>query len=303
MKNLLIVLVLSTTSLGCVHAQERDTVKIKTLPDLQPGKKIRPEKDNLNLNTLPPEYYNLDKESKLSENYQLDFTYGNQKNKNSFSQFSASYSKFIIPTAMISYGIITRNNKSLQTLDQSTHIEVCEHFNKPIRIDDYFQYAPAVAVYGLDLAGIKAKHNLRDRTFVMATSYIIMGATVRTMKDNLDVTRPDNSNNRSFPSGHTATAFVGAHILFREYKDTSPWIGASGYVIATATGALRIVNKKHWLSDVITGAGVGILSAEVGYLLLPVFHNILGINSTDKNLVIAPSIGIDNYGIGLAYTF
>lgn len=303
MRNLLFVLALSTTSLVCVHAQERDTVKIKTLPDLQLKDKMIPEKNDLKLNTLPPEHYYFDEKSKLSENYQLDYMYGKGKNKNSFSNFSASYSKFIIPTAMISYGIITRNNQPLKTLDKSTHNEVDEHFNQRVRIDDYFQYAPAVAVYGLDLAGIKAKHNLRDRTFLMTTSYIIMGTTVLTMKKTIDVSRPDNSNNQSFPSGHTATAFVGAHILFKEYQESSPWIGASGYVVATATGALRVINKKHWLSDVITGAGIGILSAEMGYLLLPVFHNILGINSTDKNLVIAPSIGIDNYGIGLAYTF
>ncbi|MDR0573815.1 MAG: phosphatase PAP2 family protein [Tannerella sp.] len=300
MKKILIVLALSTTSPACVHAQERDSVKIKTLPDLRPGKKVTTERNNLKLNAQPQD---IDKDSKLPENYQPDFAYGKQKNKNSILNFSASYSKFIIPAAMISYGITTRENKSLQTLDQNTHIKVSEHFDKPILIDDYFQYAPAVALYGLDLAGIKARRNIRDRTFIMATSYIIMGTTVRMMKDKIDVVRPDNSNSRSFPSGHTATAFVGAHILFREYKDTSPWIGASGYVIATATGALRVVNKKHWLSDVITGAGIGILSAEASYLLLPVFHNILGINSANKDLFIAPSIGMDHYGVGLAYTF
>lgn len=204
---------------------------------------------------------------------------------------------------MISYGVITRNSSSLQALDHSTHKEISEHLKVRIPIDDYSQYAPAIAVYGLDLAGIKAKHNFRDRTIVMATSYTIMFASVQTMKNTIDIWRPDSSNNKSFPSGHTATAFVGAHILFKEYKDTSPWIGVGGYAVATATGALRVLNKKHWISDVVVGAGIGILSAEAGYMLLPVFHKVFGIRETNKNIVVTPSINMRNYGINLAYTF
>ncbi|MDR1161899.1 MAG: phosphatase PAP2 family protein [Tannerellaceae bacterium] len=217
--------------------------------------------------------------------------------------FNASYAKFIVPAACISYGIITRVSKPLRELDHSIHNEVNKHLQTKIPVDDYSQYAPALAVYGLSFMGVKAKHNFRDRTIVMATSYIAAGAVVRTMKSSIHVMRPDGSNSKSFPSGHTATAFVGAHILFKEYKDTSPWIGIAGYTVAAGTGALRIVNRKHWLSDVVTGAGIGIASAEVGYLMLPVFHKIFGIKDKTSHLVILPSVGVDSYGIGLAYTF
>lgn len=217
--------------------------------------------------------------------------------------FNSSYSQFIIPTALITYGVLTRTTESLQQLDHSTNNEVKEHMGKQIPYDDYMQFAPAVAVYGLDLVGIKAKHNFRDRTLVMATSYLIMGATVQTMKNTIDIERPDGSNTHSFPSGHTATAFVGAHILFKEYKDASIWIGVSGYAVATATGTMRVLNKKHWVSDVVTGAGIGILSAELGYMLLPVWHNLLGIKEKDKSLVVMPIASPENMGIALAYTF
>ena len=150
---------------------------------------------------------------------------------------------------------------------------------------------------------IKAKHNIRDRTIVMLTSQFIMGATVQTMKSTTHIRCPDDSNNKSFPSGHTATAFVGAHILFKEYKDISLWIGITGYAAATTIGVFRVLNKKHWVSDVVTGAGIGILSAELGYMLLPVFHKAIGIKEHNKNLVIVPSIGVDSYGVSLAYTF
>jgi membrane-associated phospholipid phosphatase len=209
---------------------------------------------------------------------------------------------FIVPTVLVFYGAIARESKWLQELDYSTSREVNERIKTAVRIDDYIQYAPAIAVYGLDFAGIKARHNFRDRCIVMATSHIIMGATIYTLKTNTRIKRPDGSNFFSFPSGHTANVFTGAHILYKEYKDTSPWIGVAGYVIATGTGTFRVLNKKHWISDVVTGAGIGILSAELGYMLLPVFHNIFGIES-NKSLVIAPVMGVDNYGVGLSYTF
>ena len=73
--------------------------------------------------------------------------------------------------------------------------------------------------------------------------------------------------------------------------------------MATATGAMRVFNKKHWVSDVVAGAGIGILSAEVGYMLLPVWHNVLGIKNNDKSLVIVPIVSTESAGVGLAYTF
>ncbi len=75
------------------------------------------------------------------------------------------------------------------------------------------------AVYGLNLAGIKGKNNFRDRTMILATSYLIMGLTVESLKSITRVERPDGSSRNSFPSGHTATAFMGAEFLWQEYKD------------------------------------------------------------------------------------
>jgi membrane-associated phospholipid phosphatase len=213
------------------------------------------------------------------------------------------YSGLIMPASLISYGIIARNSKFLRRFDVNAYNFVCEKISGNISLDDYAQFAPAVSVYGLGMIGMKAKHGLRDRTIVMATSHLIMAATVKTMKHTISVRRPDNSNNESFPSGHTATAFVGAHILFREYKDVSPWIGIGGYAVATATGTLRVVNRKHWVSDVVTGAGIGLFSAEMGYMLSPVFHNIFRAGSNHKSWVITPALERDNYGVDLSCQF
>ena len=217
--------------------------------------------------------------------------------------FNSPYTGFILPAVFISYGVLTHSQDCLQQVDHKTHQAVSRHFTGKIHADDYTQYVPAVAVYGLDLLGVKAKHNIRDRTFLMASSYILSSASVQTLKRTTTVLRPDESNYLSFPSGHTATAFVGAHLLFKEYKDTSPWIGFAGYIVASGTGAMRILNRRHWVSDVVTGAGIGLLSVEISYLLLPVFHKLTGVKDTRTSLMIAPVIGKNKYGAGLAYSF
>ncbi|WP_321332481.1 phosphatase PAP2 family protein [uncultured Bacteroides sp.] len=217
--------------------------------------------------------------------------------------FNSSYSRFIIPAALISYGALVHMNKSLRELDLSTEHEVGEHLSKTIPYDDYMQFVPAVAVYGLDFAGIKAKHNFRDRTMIMATSYLIMGVAVQGLKSTTHITRPDGSNKHSFPSGHTATAFAGAQILFKEYEDVSPWIGIGGYAVATATATMRVLNQKHWVSDVVTGAGIGILSTEISYALLPVWHKVFGIKEKNASLVVMPMVSTESLGAGLVYRF
>jgi len=218
-------------------------------------------------------------------------------------KISTPASTFIIPAVCISYGVLTRVSKPLQQFDRHIETEVRRHFTKRSHFDDFLQYAPVSAVYGLDFVGIKAKHNFRDRTFVVITSYLIMGGTVQTIKNATGIERPDGSNRLSFPSGHTATAFTGAHILFKEYRDASPWIGVAGYAAATTVGAMRILNQKHWFSDVVTGAGIGILSVEIGYMLLPVFRQIIGVEQNQSTLAIAPMIGNNQYGLGMVWVF
>lgn len=283
-------------------AQESDSVKVVLPPKpVQLKDSLRRSRSEMKFSPIIPDYTNMEGDPYSFSDNQMTFKL--DRHQKEATIFNAPYSKFIIPSALISYGVLARKYDWLQELDRSTHYEVSEHFTKRIHLDDYTQFAPAVAVYGLDFLGIKAKHNFRDRTFVMATSHLLMFASVQTIKRTTQIERPDGSNFHSFPSGHTANAFVGAHMLFKEYKDTSLWLGLTGYAVASGTGIMRVYNKKHWVSDVVTGAGIGILSVEISYLLLPVFHNILGIKDSQKNLVIAPMIGSDNYGVGLAYTF
>jgi len=134
--------------------------------------------------------------------------------------------------------------------------------------DDYLQFAPAMAMIGMKLGGVEGRSSWSRMLASDAFSVAIMAAAVNTLKCTTNVMRPDGSNNHSFPSGHTATAFMAATMMHKEYGLTrSPWYSIGAYSLATITGVTRQLNNKHWLSDIMVGAGIGILSTEFGYFL------------------------------------
>ena len=71
--------------------------------------------------------------------------------------------------------------------------------------------------------------------------------------------RPDGSNHQSFPSGHAADTFAFATALQRHvgWKYSIP-----GYVFASYVAASRLPSQRHWLSDVVFGAAVGVIAGR-----------------------------------------
>lgn len=153
------------------------------------------------------------------------------------------------------------------------------------------------ATYGLRLCGVKGKHGYGDMTIILGTAYTLMGISVNSLKTITKVQRPDESSFNSFPSGHTATAFMGAELLRREYWDVSPWIGVAGYAVAASTGFFRMYNNRHWLTDVIAGAGIGILSVEAAYWLYPFISKTFFRKRYLKNTFISPYYSKENKGV------
>lgn len=154
--------------------------------------------------------------------------------------------------------------------------EYLPRFNR--HLDDYMQYAPAAVMLGMKAAGVQSRSSWGRMLVSDAFSALLMGGVVNTLKQTTNVERPDGSNKHSFPSGHTATAFMTATMFTKEYGHKSPWVGVGAYSVATATGLMRMANNKHWLSDVLTGAGIGILSTEVGYYFADLIFREKGIN-------------------------
>ena len=134
--------------------------------------------------------------------------------------------------------------------------------------DDVLAFLPAAAVYVMDWSGLKAAHSFGNRTLHLMTAELMMLAIVHPLKGITKVERPDGSNFHSFPSGHTAQAFLAASFLQHEYGSKGIGFTIAGYTIATGVGALRILNNKHWVSDVLAGAGIGMLCGELSYHLI-----------------------------------
>lgn len=192
-------------------------------------------------------------------------------------------------------------------LEQRARYDMNPHGHK-VKADEYLQYVPTGVhlVLGF-IPGTKPRHNFRDRVLASATANILMAAATNTVKYTVKEQRPDSGKRNSFFSGHTATAFTGAELMRIEYG----WgYGAAAYAVATTTAFLRVYNKRHWVGDVLTGAGVGILCADAGYWMLPVWKRVMKIDQRDerrrlrregKPLVVAmPFYQAEERGFGLS---
>lgn len=140
--------------------------------------------------------------------------------------------------------------------------------NTSCHADDYLRYVPIVQMYVFDALGMKHQNSVFDQTKYLLISQLVSGSVVHLLKNTFNVTRPYGGNH-SFPSGHTATAFTGATVLFLEFKYTEPLLAYSGYIFATATGVLRVTNNAHWLPDVLASAGIGIITTNLVYYFKP----------------------------------
>ena len=181
------------------------------------------------------------------------------------------------PLGLIATGFIIKGNR--REYQNIRHHFVPSFENK---YDDYLQYSPAVATYLLKIAGVENRSSWPRMVTSTVFSYATMALIVNSMKHSINEMRPDGSTANSFPSGHTATAFVSATILHKEYGAKSPWYSFAGYSMATVTGVTRILNNRHWISDVLVGAGVGILSTDLGYLFADLIFKEKGIKRVER---------------------
>ena len=182
-------------------------------------------------------------------------------------------------------GLIAKSEKN--AFKQQTKHSLLTKFKT--EIDDYTQFFGPAAVVGLKLAGVEGRSDWPRLLANAGMSYGLMALMVNVIKNTAKEMRPDGSTANSWPSGHTATAFVGATLLHKEYGLTrSPWYSVAGYGVATATGVMRVLNNRHWISDVLSGAGIGILSGELGYALCDLLFKGKGLLRND--IIGAPSV-------------
>jgi membrane-associated phospholipid phosphatase len=178
----------------------------------------------------------------------------------------------------------------------------CDYMQKNMayngHIDDYGKYAPLAAVYLLNLAGVKGKNNFGNRSVIALKSILLSSTITYKIKVWVNETRP-NGGVHSFPSGHTASAFTFAQFMHREYGDRHPLYSVGAYSGAAAVGIMRMAKNAHWVSDVLLGAGIGMLSTELVYLT----HQYKWDNAHLKRLDIFPFQLGNQKGVSLVYTF
>lgn len=218
-------------------------------------------------------------------------------------QLKFNFKQVIIPAVCIGYGVWGLENHNIQLFNTEIREEVTEHIDEKFTIDDISQYTPAATALGLEAFGVKGKNRFKDKVIILSTSYIMMGLAVNVLKRTSSSERPDGTTNNSFPSGHTATAFMGAEFLYQEYKDVSIWYGISGYVVAAGTGAFRIYNNRHWLSDVVAGAGIGILSTKAAYWLFPTVNKMFNRKESNTRTSFVPFYDGRTVGFGYVSQF
>ncbi|MCQ4035357.1 phosphatase PAP2 family protein [Kaistella montana] len=181
-----------------------------------------------------------------------------------YKKFDFKYKKLYVPSGLILSGIITNGN-GRESLKNEIVEERNEHlFGFSNHFDDYAQFAPFVAIYGFEWAGMKPRTDWKNRTAILLKGQIFNLGVVYLLKKTLNQTRPDGTA-YSFPSGHTANVFAGATMLSIEYGEQYKWVPYVSYSVATGIGVMRMMNNKHYVSDVLFGAGLGILSMKLAY--------------------------------------
>ena len=172
----------------------------------------------------------------------------------------------VLPVSMLSYGLLKPSVMAIRQLDDRiwNNIQTNEaSFHTSAA--DYLMWAPTASIYLMDAMHLKTAHSFTEHLILDAGSLVIAGGgglVMRQFSKHIDVY---NTRGTEFPSGHTTNAFRGAELFHQELKQTNPVLSYSGYLVATGVGVLRLYNKNHQLTEVIAGAGLGMLSGKISY--------------------------------------
>lgn len=236
----------------------------------------------------------------------MDFSFFKNTTNPSIKPYTFMQDQTWVGIPVFLAGLIAKSEKEAFRQDYrdmyNTKIRLVEHFHS--EVDNYTQFSGIALTAGLKLAGVEGRSSWPRLLASSIASYAVMAGFVNSIKYSAKELRPDGSTKNSWPSGHTATAFVGATILHKEYGLTrSPWYSIAGYTVATATGVMRVLNNRHWISDVLSGAGIGILSTELAYGICDLLFKERGLLMNDlssyPDLRTNPSFFSISMGIGL----
>ena len=190
---------------------------------------------------------------------------GNAQTKDSIAsekkEDKISYKQFIAPVALITTGSLLLNSALNDDLQDNANRFFGENFHS--NADNVLPFVPVAQIYLGKSFGFEPKNDFKQQTINIAIANVMAVSVTEILKRSVKEERPDQSDDLSFPSGHTSVAFTNAALLYYEYKDSNLWYAGSGFLFATATGILRIANNRHYTSDVLAGAGIGLASGLI----------------------------------------
>ena len=294
MKQLLLLMAMVLTVQANADSYRDMEPLVLEVPDMKPELVELPERSALNLEMAAP-----------TASPKMDFDFFKTKTNPDVKPYKFMDDMTFVGVPLFVAGWAVKGDKAMFRVNQKAekggkkNTQLLTDFKTGI--DDYTQFFGPAMVVGLKLGGYEGRSDWPRLLASAAASYAIMAGLVNGIKYTAKEMRPDGSTANSWPSGHTATSFVGATLLHKEYGLTrSPWWSVAGYGVATATGVMRVLNNRHWISDVMSGAGIGIMSTEVGYALCDLLFKGKGLLRND--LVIEnekPSFFSISMGLGL----
>ena len=201
-----------------------------------------------------------------------------------------------MPLSLIGIGLVVNNSQFEKNLETDLRNSVGNDYQTPI--DDYLLFVPIVQMYAADAFGMKAKNHWFDQTKYLIISNVVSTGISELLKATITKTRPDGDP-YSFPSGHSTIAFTNAAVLQNEFQETSTVYAYSGYAFAATTGVFRMLNNKHYVSDVLVGAGIGILVTQLVYHFEPLKN--FNPFKKSKNISFFPQYIENTYGFYFKY--
>lgn len=210
------------------------------------------------------------------------------------------FKKAILPTSLIIAGAFITEKTFETNFQNDIRKGIGNGFSTTL--DDYFRYAPMAELAIANVIGLESRNHWFDQAKYLFIIDLASFAIVRPLKSMVKRERPNNRYiYNSFPSGHTTLAFSNATLLYYEYIDYHPVFAYSGYVFATATGTLRVLNDRHWVADVLVGAGIGMLITHLVYTFEPL-KNWNPFLET-KQLNFTPIINSDEFKLSVNWRF
>jgi membrane-associated phospholipid phosphatase len=192
---------------------------------------------------------------------------------------SDAFRMSIAPAILIGAGLLTYRDEGFLSRQDVRDFRQENFAGFNTNFDDLTRFLPAMAVYGLNIGGVPGRHTVGRATISYVVGSAVYLPVVFLLKGTTNVLRPDGSSDTSFPSGHSAAAFSAAVFLEEEYGYRNRLYPVAGYAVASITGMLRILNDRHWISDVLVGAGIGMLGTRLGYAIVNHFADGRGENT------------------------